>query len=144
MFGVEETVRLKHDAYAPEVSREVYRRLDDKARRVLNAGAAVVLDATFPTREMRAAAARISAETGVVFDGLFLEAPLGVRLARVARRRADASDADEAVVRRQQAEPLGERGWSAIDASGGFDATVAHATAKLGLAKCGRTDSASR
>ncbi len=94
--------------------------------------------------EMRAAAARISAETGVVFDGLFLEAPLGVRLARVARRRADASDADEAVVRRQQAEPLGERGWSAIDASGGFDATVAHATAKLGLAKCGRTDSASR
>ena len=134
MFEVEETVRLPDKAYATEVSREVYRRLDEKARRALNAGAAVVLDAAFPTRAMRIAAACISAETGVAFDGLFLEAPPAVRFARVAGRRADASDADEVVARRQQAEPLGERGWSAIDASGGLDATVARAAAALGLA----------
>ncbi len=133
MFGVEETVRLKSEAYAPEVSRDVYRRLEDKARCALNAGAAVVLDATFPTGVMRAAAGRVSAETGAAFDGLFLEAPAAVRLARVAGRRADASDADEAVARRQQAEPLGERGWSAIDASGGLDATIARAAARLNL-----------
>ena len=134
MFGVQETARLESRAYAPEVSRAVYRRLEDKARAALNAGAAVVLDATFSARVMRAAAGRVSAETGVAFDGLFLEAPPAIRLARVAGRRADASDADEAVARSQQAEPLGERGWSAIDASGGLDETVARASARLGLA----------
>jgi aminoglycoside phosphotransferase family enzyme/predicted kinase len=133
MFGVEETVRLGAEAYAPEVSREVYRRLDDKARRALNAGAAVVIDATFPTGLMRVAAGRVAAETGAAFDGLFLEAPAAVRLARVAGRRADASDADEAVTRRQKAEPLGERGWSGIDASGGFETTLARAAERLGL-----------
>ena len=133
MFGVEATVRLDVDAYAPEVSREVYRRLEDKARRALNAGAAVVIDATFPTRLMRAAVGRVAAETGVAFDGLFLDAPSAIRLARVAGRRADASDADEAVARRQKAEPLGERGWAGIDASAGFETTLARAAERLGL-----------
>ncbi len=136
-FGVERTVRLKPEAYTPEVSREVYQRLEDKARHALNAGASVVLDATFATRARRIAAAHISAETGVAFDGLYLEAPLAVRLARVAGRLADASDADAAVARGQLAEPLGQRGWLAIDASDGLEATAARAAAILGLSSSG-------
>ena len=132
MFGVDATARLGSDAYAPEVTREVYRRLDDKARRALGAGAAVVLDATFSTRFARAAAGRVAAEVGVAFDGLFLEAPLSVRLARVEQRRGDASDADMGVARRQQADPLRERGWAAIDASGSLAETVALAANRLG------------
>ena len=50
MFGVDETSRLPDSAYAPEVTRDVYQRIDDKARRALRAGQAVVLDATFSTR----------------------------------------------------------------------------------------------
>ena len=133
MFGVEETVRLPAAAYAAEVSREVYRRIDDKARRALGAGSAVVLDATFASARERAAAERAAAEAGAGFDGLFLDAPLAARLARVGARSGDASDADAGVVERQQAEPLGERGWTAIDASGALEATVARAAARLGL-----------
>uniref|UniRef100_UPI003F9E7BA8 AAA family ATPase n=1 Tax=Roseiarcus sp. TaxID=1969460 RepID=UPI003F9E7BA8 len=104
----------------------------DKARRALGAGAAVVLDATFSTRFARAAAGRVAAEVGLAFDGLFLEAPLSVRLARVEQRRGDASDADMGVARRQQADPLRERGWAAIDASGSLAETVALAANRLG------------
>jgi len=92
-----------------------------------------VLDATFASGPERAGAGRAAAETGAAFDGLFLEAPLAVRTARIAARGADASDADAAVARRQRADPLAERGWSALDAGGGLDATVARAAARLGL-----------
>ncbi len=112
MLGVEETERLPDSAYAPEVTREVYRRIDDKARRALRAGQAVVLDATFSRARDRRAAANVAAEVGVAFDGLFLVASLETRLARIAGRETDASDADAAVARRQSAEPLGEKGWT--------------------------------
>jgi aminoglycoside phosphotransferase family enzyme/predicted kinase len=133
MFGVADTVRLAGGAYTPDVTREVYRRLDDKARRALGAGSAVVLDATFTTGAERAAAARIAVDVWTAFDGLWLEAPLAVRLARVGRRGADASDADRAVAEKQQAEPLRERGWTAIDAAGALEATLERARRRLGL-----------
>ncbi|RBP12027.1 hypothetical protein DFR50_115134 [Roseiarcus fermentans] len=133
MRGVAETVRLPADAYAPEATAAVYRRLEDKARRALGAGAAVVLDATFASGAARAAAGRAAAEVGVAFEGLFLEAPLAVRIDRVSSRGNDASDADRAVAERQSADPLAERGWSAVDASGTLGATVARAAARLGL-----------
>ena len=137
MFGVKETARLPDSAYAPDISREVYRRIEDKARRALNAGHAVVLDATFSTGAERAAAGRVAAEVGVGFDGLFLEATLATRLARIEARRADASDADAAVARRQRAEPLSERGWAPLDASEGLDRTVEAALRQLGLDRDG-------
>ncbi len=135
MFGVDETEHLPGSAYAPEISGEVYRRIDDKARRALNAGHAVVLDATFSTGSERMAAARVAAEVGVAFDGLCLEAPLETRLARIAARRADASDADALVARGQRAEPLCERGWSPLDASEGLEETTASALTRLGVGR---------
>ncbi len=125
MFAVEETAHLPGPAYAPAVTREVYQRLDDKARRSLSAGQAVVLDATFSSAGERKAAARVAAEVGAAFDGLFLEASLETRLERLGRRGADASDADAAVARGQRAEPLGEKGWRALDASGTLSETAA-------------------
>jgi len=136
MFGVEESVRLPDEAYAPEVSREVYRRIDEKARVALAAGSAVVLDAMFAAKGDRAAASRIAAEVGIAFDGLFLTAPPGTRLARVAGRHADASDADVQVARRQTADPLGERGWRPLDAAGALGETVRSALARLRLDTC--------
>ena len=137
MYGVEETARLPGSAYAPDISREVYRRIDDKARRALNAGQAVVLDATFSTGSERVAAARVAAEVGVGFDGLYLEAPLETRLARVAAREADASDAEASVLRAQRAEPLHQRGWSPLDASGSLESTIASALRRLGVERDG-------
>jgi len=134
MFGVEESVRLPDEAYAPDVSREVYRRIDEKARAALAAGSAVVLDAMFAAKGDRAAASRIAAEVGVAFDGLYLTAPPETRLARVAARRADASDADVQIARRQTDDPLGERGWRPVAATGALGETVDNALARLGAA----------
>ncbi|MBV9287069.1 MAG: AAA family ATPase, partial [Hyphomicrobiales bacterium] len=133
MFGCDEAARLPDSAYAPEVTREVYRRIEDKARRALAAGQAVVLDAMFSTAAERGAAALAAAETGVAFAGLFLEASLKTRLARIGTREADASDADAQVARRQRADPLVERGWSALDAEGTLDQTVVLALRRLGV-----------
>ena len=131
MFAVEETAHLPASAYSPEITRDVYERMGDKARRCLRAGHSVVLDATFSTAGEREAAARAAAEVGAAFEGLFLDAPLETRLARVGSRSADASDADVSVARGQRAEPLGERGWSALDASGALSETIAQAFGRL-------------
>ena len=131
MFKVEETVRLPASAYAREVTRDVYERLIDKARIALRAGQAVLMDATFATAAERGAAARAAAEVGVAFAGLFLDAPLETRLERIASRRNDASDADADVARRQAAEPLREKGWAAIAASGSLSDTTVRARARM-------------
>ncbi len=131
MFGVEETLRLPGSAYAHDITRDVYQRLIDKARIALRAGQAVLLDATFATAAERSAAADAAAEVGVAFAGLFLDAPLAMRLQRISSRGADASDADAEVARRQTAEPLREKGWAAIAASGSLSDTTVLARVRL-------------
>jgi aminoglycoside phosphotransferase family enzyme/predicted kinase len=131
MFAVQEIARLPASAYSPEVTREVYRRLIDKARVALRSGQSAVLDATFATAWERKAAAGAAAEVGVAFSGLFLDAPLETRLKRIALRLADASDADADVASRQTAEPLGERGWAALAATGNVEESANLALARL-------------
>ena len=133
MFGAEEADHLSDAAYSPDVSQEVYRRIEDKARQALRAGHSVVLDATFASARDRAVAARLALEAAVAFDGLFLEAPLESRLARLAGRGVDASDADARVARAQRADPLRERSWTLMDASKSLDRTALAAAKRLGL-----------
>ena len=131
MFGVDETVHLPASAYASDVTRDVYERLIAKARTALRAGQSVLLDATFAASAERCAAAAVATELGVAFAGLFLDAPLATRLERIGSRRADASDADSDVARRQIAEPLAEEGWAAVAASGSLSETLALARSRL-------------
>ena len=131
MFGVDETVHLPASAYASDVTRAVYERLIAKARTALRAGQSVLLDATFAAAAERSAAAAVAAEGRAAFAGLFLDAPLATRLERIGSRRADASDADAEVARRQIAEPLAEEGWAAVAASGSLSETLALARSRL-------------
>ena len=131
MFGVDETVHLPASAYASDVTRDVYERLIVKARTALRAGQSVLLDATFAAAAERSAVAGVATELGVAFAGLFLDAPLATRLERIGTRQADASDADADVARRQAAEPLSEKGWAAVAASGSLSDTLALARARL-------------
>jgi uncharacterized protein len=132
MFGIEETVPLPASAYASDVTRDVYERLVVKAGTALRAGQSVLMDATFSAAAERSTAAAVAAEVGVAFAGLFLDAPLATRLERIGSRRADASDADADVARRQTAEPLAEQGWAAVAASGSLSDTKALARSCLG------------
>jgi len=131
LFAVAETERLPLAAYDLAATKATYARLIDKARRALAAGQGVVLDAVYAKSSERHAAARLAAELGVPFIGLWLEAPFAARLERIDRRSGDASDADAAIAARQSAEPPAEPGWSSLDAGGGLAATAAAARRKL-------------
>lgn len=129
MFGVGETDKLPQHAYTREVTEKVYAALAAKARRVLDAGHSVLVDAVFADAQERTAIEHAAA--GAAFHGLFLDAPLDVRLARVGGRSGDASDADTAVAQAQAQYDLGTMTWRKIDAAGTPDETLEHARAAL-------------
>ncbi len=131
LFAVEETMRLPDEAYGEAASRETYTRLARKAGLALRAGHSVVIDAVHSHAREREAAARVAADLGVAFTGLWLEAPLAIRLRRVGVRARDASDADARIVATQMAAPLAETGWSELDASGDLASLVEAARGRL-------------
>jgi uncharacterized protein len=114
--GVVPEQKLPAAAYALEESAAVHAALFEATRAALAAGSAVVADAVFLDPAMRAGIE--AAASGARFDGLWLEAPLPVLLARVAARRGDASDADAAVAERAARADPGPVSWSRLDAAG--------------------------
>ena len=131
LFGKSEEQPLPADAYASEVTARVYAVIVDQARRAVAAGHSAIVDAVFAGPAERSMVERAAAMLGVPFHGLFLEAELGTRLARVGARRRDASDADPAVARAQESYDLGNLGWTRIDASGTPDQTLKRTKAAL-------------
>ena len=77
----------------------------------MRTGHSVVLDAVFARPDERDAAEALAHKLGVPFEGLWLDVPKEVAQARVAARRADASDATPAVVERQYGYELGRIDW---------------------------------
>ena len=103
--------RMPAGSYTSESSATVYAAFLARAERVLRAGHSVVLDAVFAHPDERAAAEALAAKVGVPFEGIWLDVPKEVAQARVAARKADASDATPAVVERQFGYDLGEIRW---------------------------------
>ena len=85
----------------------VYASIIDKARRAIAAGHSAIVDAVFAAPPERAGIEQSAKALGVPFHGLFLTADLATRRQRVGSRRGDASDADAAVVERQEQYDLG-------------------------------------
>lgn len=99
--------------YSAEASARTYAELRERARMVLDAGFAVLADATFLRRAHRAEFIALAAELGVPCRLLVFDAPPDVLRERVRRRAAEARDASEAtveVLERQliEREPLSE------------------------------------
>jgi aminoglycoside phosphotransferase family enzyme/predicted kinase len=110
--GIAATTRGGADLYRPEMNERTYREMFGRARRVVESGRGVLLDATFSTPASRAAAAELARACGVRFA--FIEArcsAVETLRARLAAREAgpSVSDATEALLepllRRYQ--PLG-------------------------------------
>jgi aminoglycoside phosphotransferase family enzyme/predicted kinase len=98
-------------SYTPEASARIYAAMLARAEKALRAGQSVVLDAVFAKEEERAGAEALARKIGVPFEGLWLDVPKEVAQARVAARKADASDATAAVVERQFGYDLGTITW---------------------------------
>jgi hypothetical protein len=120
LMGVSETTRLGPEAYLPAVSQRVFAELHELARAGLHAGRAVIVDATHPRPEDRAAVAAIARQLDAPFVGLWLDAPLDLLKERVTQRLHDASDASDATAEVVQAQALGATSpidWHRLDAS---------------------------
>lgn len=130
MFGLSEQQRLSPSAYSAEVTAEVYALLMRAAATIASQGHAVVIDAAFLLAKEREAFARIKPEF-VAHLSLFLQAPLDIRLGRIASRHGDASDATTEVARKQETCDPGELKWPIVDAGGTPEQTLAIALRHL-------------
>jgi aminoglycoside phosphotransferase family enzyme len=134
LVGVPLGTRLGRRDYSSEMSRRTYQVVYDEARVALAAGRSVIADAVFARPEEREAIARVAAEAGVPFRGIWLDAAPRVLERRVTGRRNNVSDATAEVVRLQLEYDLGVIDWPRIDSSGEGDETLQAVCAVLGLA----------
>lgn len=120
--GVMPEMGLPPAYYGPDTTEQVYRLLDRLAAAALAQGSAVIVDATFASRDQRNAIEIVGRRGRVAFTGIWLETDLHHRLARVVGRLHDASDANAAVVRGQAAKAVGPLGdWHRVAADGALD-----------------------
>jgi predicted kinase len=117
IHGVDASVPLPASAYTAVQSERVYKELCERASSVLTHAHAAVADAVFQREQDRWQIEEIAHRSGVPFVGLWLNAPDSMLADRIAGREMDASDADETVLRRQQAEGHGPMSWHVIDAA---------------------------
>lgn len=105
---------LQSGLYSPEATANLYARLAECARDVLEGGLSAIVDATFLMRKDRASLATVAAECGIPVTLIDCQAPVAVLESRIQRRAQagkDASEADLSVLRWQQthAEPIDDR-----------------------------------
>ena len=119
LFGVAPETRLPASAYAPQVSRRVYRTLARQAADTLAANYSVIIDAVSLKPAERRSFAEIAAAAGVPFLGLWLMASEEAMDRRLRARRRDASDASPEVLAEQLRQNAGTMDWVRIDAGAG-------------------------
>lgn len=122
---------LPPEAYAPDVSAQVYNIMRKDAGRALRAGASVIVDATFIDGDEAGELQRTAEAAGARFTGLWLSLDLDELQARIAQRRADASDATPAIAAAQSARVSSHPAWTVLDAGGPAEEVAARALRTL-------------
>ncbi|HEX8302641.1 AAA family ATPase [Sphingomonas sp.] len=136
LAGLPPETRLPPAHYTQRSDRETYEAIFESADDHLACGSSVILDAVFMSRSERDVAAAIAHRARVPFTGIWLEAPERDRLARVAQRSGDASDAGVDVVREQSRRSVGElASWHRIRVNRPTELIVAAARAALDRAQ---------
>jgi predicted kinase len=118
LHGVAETQHLGMAAYSEVTTQKVYDSLLRKARQIVAAGRAVIVDAVFSKPQQRCAIEQAAFDAQCSFQGFWLSAPSDLLFRRVEKRTGDASDADVGVVKQQLAYDTGRVSWTSIDTRG--------------------------
>jgi aminoglycoside phosphotransferase family enzyme/predicted kinase len=134
LAGVPAQQRLPESHYTPAWTERVYAELLRRADAALAGGHSVIADAVSGHANQRAALEAAAKRAGARFLGVWLEAPLAVREARIGRRLADASDADVGVARRQHEPDPAMLGWWRLDAGGDLPLTEERLAEALAVA----------
>ena len=129
LHGVDPLEALPAAAYTADATAQVYRTLLARARQVAAQGFSVLLDAAFLREAERNQFAAEAQAMKANFRPVFLDAPLAVRLERVASRRHDASDASSEVAIAQDSYDIGRLDWPTVDASGSPGQTLSRSLA---------------
>ncbi len=123
--------------YTPQLESAVFGRLCDECRTLLRAGQSVVADALFHDENQRRAIEELAREENADFQGLWVDAPLEVRIERVMSRKRNPSDVKTADELRKQLDiDVGKVDWDKIDTSGDRMATLTRVRTLL-ADKCG-------
>lgn len=117
LLGVSPLTRLGPDGYTPDVTRQVYQTIAERALAALSAGHSVIADAVYAKPLDREGIAAIAREAGVPFIGLWIDGPLKILARRLRERVADASDATAEVLALQARTDPGPLDWHRLDGS---------------------------
>lgn len=131
LFGKDDVEHLGEEAYTSAVTDMVYAVLRKKAAMTATARHGVIVDAVHGTAEERTAIEQVARDHGMAFVGLWLTAPEDALLERVRERAADASDADERVVKMQLGYEIGPVAWQHIATDRPFEEIVADGAARI-------------
>jgi len=118
--------------YAPDAQQKTYRRLEELAREILQAGFPVIVDATFLTRAERESFRALARQLGIPFTVLELRAGANDLRNRIMARAQAGSDASEATLevlenQLRHAEPIApaEQAWTVtLDSGPGMEAAL--------------------
>jgi aminoglycoside phosphotransferase family enzyme/predicted kinase len=133
LFGVCPLERLPPEAYAQEITNQVYAACRKRAVMALDGGQAVIVDAVHARPEEREALAALSSSRGVPFTGLWLDAPAKILRDRIAGRTADVSDATVELVDVQRGYDIGPQSFAVIDAGRALDQVAAACLERIGV-----------
>jgi aminoglycoside phosphotransferase family enzyme/predicted kinase len=124
MFGVLPETRLGAEAYRPEISTDVYRKLCSRSHVIAANGGSVIVDAVFDKPQNRAMVEKAARNAGVPFMGIWLDADPAVLRKRVAERKGGPSDADLTVLDGQLRRDVGEIRWRHVRAGDSVDTII--------------------
>jgi aminoglycoside phosphotransferase family enzyme/predicted kinase len=129
LLSVSPLDRLGPEGYSSEVSERVYATVAERARRTVQQGHSVIVDAVYARPGNRQAIERVASDVSVPFVGIWLEASESTLVARIERRRDDASDANADVIRSQRQQGAGVVTWHRVEASPSATSVLEHTAA---------------